>query len=359
MSAVQGLLRADLRDFAGYRSARSEAVDGEVWLNANESARASAIDAGGKLRRYPQPQPTALRTSLAQLYGCDPAQLLIGRGSDEAIDLLVRAICRPGQDAVLVTPPVFGMYAVCARLHGARVLEVPLLDDGADFRIDAASVAAIARSSKAKIVFLCSPGNPAGGVLPAAEAIRLATELEGIALVVVDEAYIEFATAPSLVPLVSSRPNLAVLRTLSKAHALAGIRLGCLIAHPDIIAALRRCQAPYPIAQPSAEAALRALSPQALALTAQAVDATCVERGALRNALARLTHVSRVYPSQANFLLVRFDDAAAAMQRLLDAGIVVRDMRHLPQLGDALRISIGTTEQNARVIASLQASVPA
>lgn len=355
MSSIQGLLRDDLRDFAGYRSARTEAVTGEVWLNANESACASAVDAGENLRRYPQPQPPALRTRLAELYGCDPSQLLIGRGSDEAIDLLVRAICRPGQDAVLVTPPVFGMYAVCARLHGARVLEVPLLDDTADFRVDATSVAATARSAKARIVFLCSPGNPAGGVLPAAEATRLANELEGVALVVVDEAYIEFADAPSLASLVSSQPNLAVLRTLSKAHALAGARIGCLIAHPDIIAALRRCQAPYPIAEPSADRALQALSPQALAQTAGRVEATCREREALRIGLARLPCVLRIYPSQANFLLVRFDDAAAAMQCLLDAGIVVRDMRQLPQLGDALRISIGTAEQNARVIASLQA----
>jgi histidinol-phosphate aminotransferase len=196
-------------------------------------------------------------------------------------------------------------------------------------------------------------------VVPADDVIRLAKRLEGTAVVVVDEAYIEFADAPSLVPLVSSQPNLAVLRTLSKAHALAGARIGCLIADPDLVGALRRCQAPYPIAEPSAACAVQALSPQALALTARSIAETCEQRQVLRMALTGLPCVLRIYPSQGNFLLVRFDDASVAMQRLLDAGIVVRDMRHLPQLGDALRISIGNAEQNARVIACLQALVPA
>jgi histidinol-phosphate aminotransferase len=150
-----------------------------------------------------------------------------------------------------------------------------------------------------------------------------------------------------------------VLRTLSKAHALAGARIGCLIADPDLIAALRRCQAPYPIAEPSTACALQALSPQALGRTAQTIAMTCEQREALRTGLAGLPCVQRIYPSQANFLLVRFDDASLAMQGLLDAGIVVRDMRHLPQLGDALRISVGTADQNARVLACLQSLVPA
>ena len=130
-TTVNALLREDLRDFSGYKSARSEALTGEVWLNANESAWVNASDATARLRRYPQPQPEALRVRLAQLYGVTPAQLLIGRGSDEAIDLLVRAFCAPGRGAIVTAPPVFGMYAVCARLHGARVMEVPLRD-GAD-----------------------------------------------------------------------------------------------------------------------------------------------------------------------------------------------------------------------------------
>jgi len=347
------LLREDLRDFAGYRSARSERVHGEVWLNANEAARANAADADDRLRRYPQPQPDALVTALASLYGCTRDRLLVGRGSDEAIDLLVRAFCTPGRDAVVVTPPVFGMYAVCARLQGARLIEVPLVDGPGDFSIDLAGVAAAAKTEGPRLVFLCSPGNPAGGLLAADAVLDLARELDGAALVVVDEAYVEFSDAPSLVGRIGEARNLVILRTLSKAHALAGARIGCAIADPDVIAALRRCQAPYPVPAPCATQALQALSPGALARTQALVAETRAQRQSLRRELARLHGVVRVYPSQGNFLLARFDDAEAAFRSLLDAGLVVRDMRAMPQLGDALRISIGTAEENARVLRAL------
>src|SRR5690606_30809712 len=165
MVAVTDLVREDLRDFAGYGSARSEQLQGEVWLNANESAWANAGDAGDGCRRYPEPQPPELAEALARLYGCAPAQLLIGRGSDEAIDLLVRALCTPGRDAVAVTPPVFGMYAVSARLQGARLLEVPLIDGVDGFAPDLHALAEVALARNARLVFLCSPGNPTGDAI--------------------------------------------------------------------------------------------------------------------------------------------------------------------------------------------------
>ena len=352
MSALE-LLRDDLRDFAGYRSARSENVRGEIWLNANEAVRSSAADAEGRLRRYPQPQPQGLREALAGLYGCAPENLLIGRGSDEAIDLLVRAFCSPGIDAVAVAPPVFGMYAVSARLQGARLLEIPLRESAEDFRLDLGEVAKAASARAAKLVFLCSPGNPAGGVLPADAVLDLVRRLRGRSLVVVDEAYVEFADAPSLVAALAGEPNAVVLRTLSKAHALAAARIGCAIASPDVIDALRRCQAPYPVPEPCAERALAALTPSALAATQGRIEETLAERARLSVLLARSPAVRRVYPSQANFLLVRFADAGAAFERLLAVGVVVRDMRAMPQLGDALRITIGTTAQNDAVLAAL------
>ncbi len=355
MSAITGLLREDLRGFMGYSSARSQALDGTVWLNANESPWPNPADPDAALRRYPDPQPQALREALASHYGCKPNQLLIGRGSDEAIDLLARALCTPGRDAVLVTPPVFGMYAVCARLQGARLVEVPLQDTGTDFLVDLQAVGDCALAQGAKLVFLCSPGNPAGGVLGAAEVLALAQRLHGHALVVVDEAYIEYADAPSLVPLIAQQANLAVLRTLSKAHALPAARIGCLIAEPALIDALRRCQAPYPVPSPCAQLALQAFAPDALAQTSVAVAATCEARAQLLAALRTLPGVRRVYPSQANFLLVRFEDADLAFARLLAAGVVVRDMRALPQLQDALRITVGTPAQNARVLTVLGA----
>lgn len=344
------LAREDLRGFGGYRSARSEAVRGDVWLNANEAAWANPADIDDSTRRYPEPQPAALRAALAALYGVQPGQLLIGRGSDEGIDLLVRAFCRPDTDAVLTTPPVFGMYAVSARLQGARLVEVPLLDGAEDFRVDLGQVAQRAEAEGAKLVFLCSPGNPAGGVLAREEVLALARRLEGQALIVVDEAYVEFAESASLVADVGTQRNLVLLRTLSKAHALAAARIGCVIADAEVIALLARCQAPYPVPVPCAQLALRALMPDVLQVTRNRVEQIKSARAALALALGALSGVRRVYPSQCNFLLVRFDDAAAAYAALLEAGIVVRDQRAAPQLHDALRISIGTPQENARVI---------
>ena len=359
MSLVSSLLREDLRDFAGYRSARSELAEGQIWLNANESAHANASDLEHDLRRYPQPQPQDLRTALAALYGCTAEQLLIGRGSDEPIDLLVRAFCTPGRDAVLVTPPVFGMYAVCARLQGARLLEVPLLDDEDDFHVNLDEVAHVALTQCARLVFLCSPGNPAGGVLTSTPVLALARKLEGAALLVVDEAYIEYADAPSLVSSIARQPNLAVLRTLSKAHALAGARIGSLIADPEVIAVLRRCQAPYPIPVPCAAQALHALSVDALAETRRNVAITSMERNELLQSLKRKPAIKRIYPSSTNFILARCFDSTAAFQALLDDGIVVRDMRLHPQLNDALRITVGTAEENARVLSALESRIAA
>ena len=356
-AALLALVREDLRGFSGYASARSQALQGEVWLNANESpwANPADADADGGSRRYPEPQPPALLAALARVYGCEPEQLLVGRGSDEAIDLLVRVLCTPGRDAVLTTPPVFGMYAVSARLQGAPLVEVPLVDGQDGFDVDLEAVALAAERDAAKLVFLCSPANPTGGVVPLEGIAALATRLQGRALVVVDEAYGEFADQASAITLLPAHPNLAVLRTLSKAHALAAARIGVLVADPALVRVLRACQAPYPVPTPCAGLALAGLSAQALACTAARVAQLRDERARLQAALAALPDVRRVYRSEGNYLLVRFVDADAAFARLLAAGVVVRDQRAAPQLGDALRISIGTPEQNQRVLAALDA----
>ncbi len=355
MSALLDLVRPDLRDFAGYKSARSEALRGDVWLNANESAWANPADAQGHSRRYPDPQPPALRARLADVYGVGPDQLLVGRGSDEAIDLLVRALCVPGQDAIVVTPPVFGMYVVCARLQGARIIQVPLVDGDAGLVADLDAIGEAALGQGAKLVFLCSPSNPAGSAIPLDGIVALASALEGRALVVVDEAYGEFADGASATTLLDAHANVVVLRTLSKAHALAAARIGVVIGDTELIAVLQRCQAPYPVPTPCAELALAGLSDPALAQTRERVAVVRRERERLLYALAGLPGVRRVYPSQGNYLLVRFDDPERAFRALLSAGVVVRDQRAAPQLGDALRITIGSPEQNDRVIAALDA----
>ncbi|HRN63147.1 MAG TPA: histidinol-phosphate transaminase [Luteimonas sp.] len=353
---VLALVREDLRGFAGYSSARTEKLEGEVWLNANESAWANPADAAASCRRYPDPQPPALRDALAALYGVRADQLLIGRGSDEAIDLLVRATCSAGRDAVLVTPPVFGMYAVSARLQGAPLVEVPLLDDPEEGLVpDFGAIAQAAIGRGARLVFLCTPSNPGGAVIPLDDIAALARLLDGLSLVVVDEAYAEFSDVPSATTLLAAHPNLVVLRTLSKAHALAAARIGVAIGDPALVSVLRRCQAPYPVPTPCAELAVDGLSQDAREATATRIEVIRGERERLRKALARLQGVRRIYPSQANFLLVRFDDAQAAFRALLDAGIVVRDQRAAPGLGDALRLTIGTPEQNERVLSTLSA----
>ncbi len=359
MSDVLALVREDLRGFAGYSSARSETLDGEIWLNANESAWANAADDGASCRRYPDPQPAALRGALADLYGVAPQRLLIGRGSDEAIDLLVRATCAPGRDAVMVTPPVFGMYAVSARLQAAPLVEVPLLDDAdAGLVPDFAAICDAAIAHSAKLVFLCSPSNPGGAAIARDDIAALARRLDGHAIVVVDEAYGEFSEVASATTLLDAHANLMVLRTLSKAHALAAARIGVAIGDPALVEVLRRCQAPYPLPAPSVALGVAGLSAKARAATAERVEIVRRERVRLQHALHDLPGVLRVYPSDANFLLVRFRDAEAVFRALLAAGIVVRDQRAARGLGDALRITIGTPEQNDRVLSVLAALSP-
>ncbi len=353
------LVRPDLRTFSGYKSARTEDLRGDVWLNANESAWSNPADANATSRRYPDPQPVALKAALSHLYGCAPEELLIGRGSDEAIDLLVRTLCVAGQDAVVATPPVFGMYAVSARLQDASLIAAPLIDGSDGFAPDFDAIARAVLEQGAKIVFLCSPANPTGASIPLAQIEALLDTVQGRALVVVDEAYGEFSEVPSALTLRARYPEVAVLRTLSKAHALAAARIGVVIADPRLVAVLRACQAPYPVPTPCAELAVAGLSASALAATRSRIATVIEERARLATALAGLPGVRRVYASDANFLLVRFVDAERAFRALLAAGVVVRDQRAAPQLDDALRITIGTPEQNARVLAALNAQAVA
>ena len=354
MSSILDLVRPDLRTFAGYASARRADVSGSIWLNANESPWPSPADPDGASHRYPEPQPAALRTALAELYGVEADRVLIGRGSDEAIDLLVRALCRPGHDAVAIAPPVFGMYAVSARLQGAPLIECPLRDTAEGFVSDLDALAAAAEHTAARLIFLCSPANPTGQALAPEAVLALCRRVRGRALVVVDEAYGEYSRVASLMPAIAEHDNLAVLRTLSKAHALAAARIGVVIADPRLIAVLRNCQAPYPVPAPSAHLALAALQPEALARTRERVAAARSERDRLTAVLAAEPCLVRVYRSEGNFLLARFRDAEAVFRALLAAGVVVRDMRAHAGLGDALRISIGTPPENDAVIAAIR-----
>lgn len=348
--SVLDLARAEIRAMQPYSSARMEASGGQILLNANESSWPPAGDPRGDCNRYPEPQPAALIDALSSLYGVPADLLLVGRGSDEAIDLLVRAFCRAGEDAILIQPPTFGMYSVCARIQNAAVVEVAL---NADFTLDAEALLA-AVTPAVKLVFVCTPNNPTGQQVPRDIVERLAVALHDRAVLVVDEAYIEFTEAQSAIALIDRHDNVAVLRTLSKAWALAGARIGSLIANAEIITLLRRIMAPYPLPSPCVNAALAALSAAGRQQASEHIATVRVQRELMTGALSTLAGVLEVLPSHANFVAVRFDEPGVVYQRLLAAGIVVRDVRRYPNLGNALRITIGTPEENARVLDVLQ-----
>jgi histidinol-phosphate aminotransferase len=322
-------------------------------LHANELPwRSFADESLAGLNRYPEPQPRALVERLAALYDVARDCILVGRGSDEAIDLLTRGFCRAGQDSVIVCPPTFGMYAVSARIQGAEVVQIPLRADKG-FALDEQAVLDRCTSG-VKLVFLCSPNNPTGNLLSDDSILRLARALEGKAIVVVDEAYIEFSGAQSLARRIRELPQLAVLRTLSKAYALAGARCGTLIADPEVISLLRKIIPPYAIAQLSMEAVLKVLEPAQLAVSEARLEVIRSERERLLSALSNVPGITRVWPSAANFILAEFADAALALARARGANLLIRDARGYPGLAGCLRMSIGTPEQNNRLLDALR-----
>lgn len=347
-------IRPDIAAFTPYASARRSGFDARVRLDANESPWDAADDGvaiPAGLNRYPAPQPAMLRSRLAALYGVDPANIWVGRGSDEAIDLLLRAFCRAGVDNIVSFAPTFGMYRIGARLQGAACRTLELAADE-DFALDDARLLALVNEGT-KLVILCSPNNPSGTLYHGVRIERLARALAGRALLAVDEAYVEFADVASATRLVERLPNLAILRTLSKAHALAGARVGALVAATEIVDLVGRIAAPYPLPSDSAQAALAALEPVALAHTQSRISLTIAERERVTAALARGRGVVRVWPSAGNFVLVRFDDAARRFGELLAAGILVRDFSTQPLLDGCLRISIGRPDENDALLAAL------
>jgi histidinol-phosphate aminotransferase len=351
VSSPLELARPEIRALKAYEHAAWE--PSLERMHANELPWAASEDGTCEgLNRYPEPQPRALIERLASLYDVPSESLLLGRGSDEAIDLVTRAFCRAAEDAVIVCPPTFGMYAVAARIQGAAVLTVPLLAQQG-FTLDEPALLQRCRQP-VKVVFLCSPNNPTGNRLAEGTVLRLAAALAGRALLVVDEAYVEFAGEVSLARHVSHYSHLVVLRTFSKAYGLAGARCGSLIASPEIVSLLRKIIPPYALTQFTIETVLRQLEPRALELMRARVAALCVQRASLSAALRAAAGVVRVWPSEANFVLVEFEDAAAAFGKARAAGLLVRDVRTQPGLERALRITIGTPEQNRRLIEALR-----
>jgi histidinol-phosphate aminotransferase len=349
VTSVLDLARPDIRELAPYQHA--------TWdpslerMHANEMPwRAHGDNTGAGLNRYPEPQPHALLARMASLYGVPERRVLVGRGSDEAIDLLARAFCRAGVDAVVTCPPTFGYYKVAAKIQGAEVIEVPLRADDCGLDTDAV----IAAGRRARIVFLCSPNNPTGNLLDEGAILRVARELADQAIVCVDEAYLEFCHRRSLASHIDELPNLVVLRTLSKAYALAGARLGTLVACEDIVGLLRRIIPPYAIPASTIEEVLALTETPQRAVAAERIRVLLAEREIMRMKLERIDAIECVFPSDANFLLVRARDPRALLEAGKSVGLLVRDFSTAPRLAGCLRISIGTPEQNARLLAALE-----
>ncbi len=351
MNPVLSLARREILDLKPYSHA--------AWrpsltrLHANEAPwRPPGDTSAAGLNRYPEPQPAALVARLASLYQVPASCLLATRGSDEAIDVLSRMYLRAGIDAILQCVPTFGMYEVAAHLQGAGVIEVPL-ERGAAWSLDPERLLAAWRPD-VKIVYLCSPNNPTANLLAPGALERICAALDGKAIIVIDEAYIEWSRRPSLAAWLPRFSTLAILRTLSKAHALAGARIGSLLAHAEMIQLARRVIPPYSLAQPAIEAAMSALEPQELCASRAKVEALLVEREYLRERLLASGLVERVWPSDANFLLIDCRDADQFMRLSIAGGTIVRDLRSHAALPSSLRVSVGTRAQNDALLESLK-----
>lgn len=347
MNSILNLARPDILSLQPYQHAAWEPT--LERMHANEMPwRADGDGSIAGLNRYPEPQPHELIAHLAQLYRVSPGNVLAGRGSDEGIDLLVRAFCRAGQDSVLICPPTFGMYKVSARIQGAGVIEVPLIKERG-FELDVQGVLAAWREN-VKLVFICTPNNPTGNLLDRASIEILCAHLADKALIVVDEAYIEFAGVQSMAHELARFPNLVILRTLSKAYALAGARCGALLAHEDIISLLARVITPYALPTQTIDAVLEFTNDLHAAESKERIATILSERARLSEELSTLPLITHVWLSNSNFILVDCVDADDVLRAALSAGLIIRDPRSQLGLDTSLRISVGTPEQNDRLL---------
>lgn len=346
MSIVE-LARPEIQALDPYEAA--EQVSDTVRLNANESPE--ACDAGRfrrPLNRYPEVRPRQLQHELAAHFGCDPDELLVTRGSSEAIDLIVRTFCRAGVDNIVTHAPSFSMYRHYATVQGATVSEVQSLPER-DFRIDVDAMLS-ACDHASRIVFVCSPNNPTGSMLPATDLEKLLRVRARSSAVVVDEAYIEFAGVPSAATLLERHANLLVLRTLSKALGYAGARCGGVVGRPEVIKMLNAVQAPYALATPVVECVEDAL--QDTQAAAESVERVIAERERLAKLLAEFDFATKVWPSAANFLLVAFEDAQGVLRHCQRQKVLLRHFGGA--LADCIRVSIGSASENDRLLRALE-----
>lgn len=341
---INALLRPHLVTLKPYSSARDEYTGSSgIFLDANENPYGSVTSEN--FNRYPDPYQQALKERIATIKGVRTEQLFLGNGSDEAIDLLFRAFCRPGIDQVILLPPTYGMYEVSAGINDIETLKVPLTTD---FQLDREAVLASA-TTNTKLLFICSPNNPSGNNMRREDVLYLINHFPG--LVIVDEAYIDFSQEPSFTCELASCPNLIVIQTFSKAWGLASLRLGMAFAAPEIIAVLNKIKPPYNISGLTQQTVLQAL--EDLTTLQQMTRDILEERAYLEKELTLCPLVERIYPSDANFILVKVRSAKKTYDDLVAEQIIVRDRSKVLLCEECLRITVGTREENNSLLKAL------
>jgi histidinol-phosphate aminotransferase len=338
---ITQLVRPNISKLKPYSSARDDFKgNASVYLDANENPYPSDFN------RYPDPHQQKLKTKIAAIKNIPTENIFIGNGSDEPIDLLFRAFCEPGVDNVLIPEPTYGMYTVSANINNIAIRNISLTPD---FDLD---VEAISKTwdKNTKLLFLCSPNNPSGNLLSEEKIIQLLNSFPG--LVIVDEAYIDFTKQPGFLSKISDYSNLVVLQTLSKAWGLASLRIGMCFAQTEIIQVLNKIKPPYNISGINQQLAEQALND--VARKEKNVQEIIVQREWLKTELKQLPSVRQVFPSEANFLLVKIDQAREKYQQLIQTGVVVRDRSSVILCQDCLRITIGTPAENQQLLETLK-----
>jgi histidinol-phosphate aminotransferase len=344
MPDINQLLRSNIKKLVPYSSARDEfSGAAKIFLDANENSLGSPIHE--QYNRYPDPHQAKIKELLSGIKGVPAKNIFLGNGSDECIDLLYRAFCNPGKDNTIISPPTYGMYEVSAEINDVEVRKAILT---ADFQPDLEKMAALA-DENTKIIWLCSPNNPTGNAFDHQVIEMVLNNFEG--LVVIDEAYINFSRQQSFIRELTEYPNLVVLQTMSKAWGLAGLRVGMAFAGEPIVEVMNRIKPPYNISQPTQDLLLKAL--KETASVNERIQEIVTMRDLLAADLAKLSIVRKVYPSDANFLLVKIDNAKAVYESLLTRGIVVRDRSRIVLCNDCLRITVGKKMENEELLEAL------
>lgn len=339
---IQDLIRPTIKALKPYSSARDEFqgnTDAMVFLDANENPYQNGVN------RYPDPHQGKLKTILSEIKGISVENILLGNGSDEVLDLIFRAFCEPNQDNIIILPPTYGMYEVLANLNAIHIKMVNL-DEA--FQPKVASILNLA-DIHSKALFLCSPNNPTGNSFSGESIEFLLKNFQG--LVVIDEAYIDFSKEKSWLSRLDEFPNLVITQTLSKAYGMAGIRLGICYASAEIISVLNTIKPPYNVNELTQQKAIQHLKQKDE--TAKQIQSILNEREHLISKLKQIQFVSKIYPSDANFVLVKVDDATKRYNQLIEKGIVIRNRTTQPGCENCLRLTIGTSEENEKLIKTL------